>query len=350
MNPPVSAALGVVGMLAFAGCGSRPDSRSASPVRVAARYGEVGISPGQFAYPRAIDFDGESFWVIDKAARVQRLSAAGESLSLWSMPEYENGKPTGVTAAPDAQIDPSGRPVLWIPDTHYHRIIAYQVPEDPRALPREVLRFGEYGQGPGQFIYPTDIALLHGPDGKTVTRIYIAEYGGNDRISIFEHDGPGRVKFIRSFGHFGLATSPGAVEFSRPQSIAIDAGRREIVITDACNHRVGRFTLDGELIAWIGSPESAGDGPGQFRYPYGLFLPGDGTALVSEFGNNRVQRLDLATGRSLGVYGRAGHGDGELATPWGLTMARDLIFVLDSGNNRLVGFEAPGVRLAGGSP
>lgn len=333
-----------------AGCESRPDARGPVPVRVVARIGEVGVSPGQFAYPRAVDFDGESFWVIDKAARVQRFSAAGEPLSLWSMPDFENGKPTGVTAAPDAQIDPTGRPVLWIPDTHYHRIIAYRLADDPHAPPREVLRFGEYGQGPGQFIYPTDIAVLHGPDRKSVSRIYVAEYGGNDRISILEHDGPDRVRFVRSFGTFGLATSPAAVEFSRPQSIAVDESRREIVITDACNHRVGRFTLDGELIAWIGSPETAGDAPGAFRYPYGLCLPGDGTALVSEFGNNRVQRLDLASGRSLGVYGRGGHGDGELAAPWGVTTARGLIFVLDSGNNRLLGFDAPGVKLAGGAP
>lgn len=329
------------------GCESRPASGGPAPVRVAAVIGEVGVSPGQFAYPRAVDFDGDSFWVIDKAARVQRLGPDGAPRAVWSMPEFENGKPTGITAAPDVAIDPSGRPVLWIPDTHYHRILVYTIPDEPHQAPAEVLRFGEFGQGPGQFIYPNDIALLPGPAGGPPL-IFVAEYGGNDRISVFEHDGPGRVKFVRSFGMYGSGATGHPVQFSRPQAIAVDPARREVVITDACNHRVGRFTQEGELIAWIGSPQTAGDGPGQFRYPYGLFLPGDGTALISEFGNNRVQRLDLETGRSLAVYGRAGHGDGELATPWGVTMAHGRVFVLDSGNNRLLGFDAPGVRLAGG--
>lgn len=336
---------------ALVACSGKPHADGPQPLHVDVHIGEVGVSPGQFAYPRALDFDGDSFWIIDKAARVQRLDAAtAEPLSLWTMPDFERGKPTGVTIAPDLAIDPSGRNVLWIPDTHYHRIMVYRVPEDRRGTPELVLQYGSFGQEPGQFIYPNDIAILHEADGKTVKRIYIAEYGGNDRISIFEHDAsaPGGLKFIKSFGHFGSSADAAAIEFSRPQSIEFDPKRKELVLTDACNHRLGRFTLDGELIAWIGSPDTAGEAPGQFRYPYGLFLPGDGSALVTEFGNSRVQRIDLDTGRCLAVYGRAGRGEGELSTPWAITMARGKIYVLDSGNNRLLGFDAPGVRLASG--
>jgi hypothetical protein len=62
-------------------------------------------------------------------------------------------------------------------------------------------------------------------------------------------------------------------------------------------------------------------------------LPDD-TLLIAEFGNNRVQRFDTA-GRSLGVYGRIGRGEGELQYPWGVAASNDRIFVLDSGNNRV---------------
>ena len=62
-------------------------------------------------------------------------------------------------------------------------------------------------------------------------------------------------------------------------------------------------------------------------------FPG-GTIMVSEFGNNRVQRFD-ASGRSLGVWGRIGRGEGDVQYPWGVAEGDHEIFVLDSGNNRV---------------
>jgi len=144
----------------------------------------------------------------------------------------------------------------------------------------------------------------------------------------------GRDDFITSFGTLGS----GPDQFNRPQSIALDSQRREIVITDATNHRVGRFTLQGQLIAWIGSPDTAGRSPGAFQYPYGLTLVGDATALIAEFGNHRIQHIDLESGKSLGTYGIGGRGPGQLATPWGVVILDDLVYALDSGNNRVIGF------------
>ena len=42
--------------------------------------------------------------------------------------------------------------------------------------------FGDYGEELGEFIYPTDIAR----DGQG--RLWVSEYGGNDRIQVFAHD------------------------------------------------------------------------------------------------------------------------------------------------------------------
>lgn len=321
------------------------------PLSVSRVLGEVGSSPGQFMYPRAMDHDGRFLWVIDKSARVQRLDpATGKCVGGWIMPEYLLGKPTGVTVKPGAD----GDALVYVPDTHYHRVVVYSMPA-PRegvtgrdsflpAQPPVVATFGEYGEGPGQFIYPTDVAVLEDVTG--VQRLYVSEYGGNDRISVWEPDGNG-YRFSFSFGHFGASASPDQVEFNRPQSISIDrrsSGEPQLVIADACNHRIGRFTLDGELIAWIGSPESVGDLPGHFKYPYGLMLVGDGTALVAEFGNNRIQRIDLETGRGMGSYGGAGRLPGQLVNPWAVTVAGAEVFVLDSQNNRIVVTELPGVR------
>ncbi len=359
---------------------------SGGPIQVKVCFGEVGLSPGQFSYPRCLDHDKTSLWVIDKQARVQRLDPkTGQCQGGWQMPEWSSGKPTGVTAW---EPEGSDGPLLFIPDTHYNRVMVFD--GGSRKNPDQgqgnlLTRFGSYGKGPGQFIFTTDIAILPTPDGKSIARLYISEYEEDDRISVYEPDSPLNkeallamvasapapapapaptsdiphptsspnprslpliancpFKFKFSFGHYGSGASADDVQFNRPQSMAIDSTRHELVVTDACNHRLGRFTLDGKLIAWVSGPDLVGPEPGHFAYPYGLALLDDGTALVAEFGNNRVQHIALPSGTSLGIFGQTGRGDGQLATPWGITVMGRTAYVLDSGNNRVIGFNAPG--------
>jgi DNA-binding beta-propeller fold protein YncE len=323
-----------------AGCGDSGGKRGA--VEVTAVVGEVGRSPGQFTFPRAIDADGKELWVIDKAARVQRMDpATGRASALWKMPEWEHGKPTGVTVAPPLPMAAAGGHtdpyLLYVPDTHYYRVMVYRPPAALGQEPELVAKVGEFGRGPGQFIYLTDIAVLTGADGRTVERIYVSEYGGNDRITVFDAD----LKCLFAIGKFGDSESAESVEFSRPQSMQIDSARRELIVTDACNHRVGVFTLDGKLVRWIGSPSTSGDAPDAFSYPYGLLLLGDGTALVTEIGNHRVHHVDYVEGKSLGNYGGPGRKKGQFTTPWGVTMIGDTVYVLDSGNERIQAFKKP---------
>jgi hypothetical protein len=336
-----------------------PSTPTGGPLTQTAAFGEVGLSPGQFSYPRCIDGDESTLWVIDKQARVQRLDpVTGDCLAIWQMPDWSNGKPTGVTVWEGTG---GGGPLVFVADTHYHRIMIYAVDEGEAGEPgsgRLLCQFGTYGKGGGEFIYPTDVAIVPTPDGEGIARLYVSEYGENDRISVFDASGTltkyslltwergtaAPFTFAFSFGSFGSGASGEAIEFNRPQSIAVDEQRHELIVADACNHRLGRFTLDGALIAWISAPQLVGPEPGHFTYPYGLELLGDGTALVAEFGNNRVQHVDIATGGSLGVYGRLGRGEGEVATPWGVTTIGKTAYVLDSGNNRVLGFSRPRAR------
>ncbi len=254
-----------VGLCAGGGCGGGGHDPG-SPMRVVGLLGGPGKSPGQFAYPRAIDADDRGLWVIDKSARVQRLDATtGAVLASWRMPRFENGKPTGVTVWPRRAQDA----VVYVADTHEHRVMAWRVPpareEEPgrRAdddAPPTVLEFGSFGRGPGQFIFPTDVGVLPTPDGRGVARLYVTEYGGNDRVSVF--DGAGAYQF--SFGRWGTAEDPRTIEFNRPQSIVVDAQRGEVIVADSCNHRLGRFSLDGALLGWVGSLDEAGEAPGRF--------------------------------------------------------------------------------------
>ncbi len=352
-------------ILAVAGCNRIPDGQAIDTDFV---FGDVGLSNGQFSYPRAIDVGAGSVVVVDKSARVQRFDAAtGEFLGGFRMPDWKLGKPTGLTLGP--AIDDPSRTVVYVADTHYHRVAVYPLPDDADADARTIaepeLSFGEYGVEDGQFVYLTDVALLLDQAG-AVERIYVSEYGGNDRISVFAVDRSGEegpaVRFLFSFGTFG--DGPGVVgtrqvEFERPQALAIDHDRRELLMLDNNNHRIGTFTLEGELIGWIGDEP----GEAEFLNPQGFVLLEGRRALVAEFFGNRVQVVDLETGASLGSYGHAGRLDGQLASPWGVAMAGREVFVLDSGNNRIQRFRGPGrvlgspwrqqgrvVTQAGGSP
>jgi len=272
---------------------------------VLAAFGQTGRGQGEFIYPRAIDaaVDG-SLFVVDKTGRIQKLSPEGKFLDFIKMPLVETGKPTGLSIAPNGN--------LYVADTHYHRVVIFS--PDGKLIDE----FGKFGQEDGCFIYPTDVAFA--PDG----RIFVSEYGGNDRISVFSEEGD----FLYCFGTPGS----GKGQFARPAALCVDPVRKCLYVTDACNHRIAIYDFDGNLLGYIGS---AGRAPGQLRYPYDLALLPDGTLVVCEYGNNRLQ-LFGPDRKSLAVCGSAGRQSGQLAYPWGVAVdAQRRAFIVDAGNNRI---------------
>lgn len=289
-------------LLPVAAC--HPVSGDASAV--VRTFGGVGLGRGEFSYPRGLSVspaDGRVF-IVDKSARVQRFSPAGEYETEWRMPEYENGKPTGLC------VDQSN--TVWIADTHYSRVIAYD--RDGR----ELLRFGSPGKGEGEFIWPTNIAA-----DEQDQSILVGEFGGNDRISRFSRTG----EYRGSFGQ-GLPEAGGT---ARPQGLAIDE-RGVVWVADSANHRVARYERNGRF---IGATGSLGGGAGQFQCPYSIALAADGTAYVSDYGNNRIVKLDRGGG-VIGSWGRMGREPGEIRHAWSIDIAPDgLLYVLDSWNSRV---------------
>jgi len=271
---------------------------------------ETGTGPDQVVYPRGITYspNDDTFFVVDRMARVQHLDHSGKYLAEWRMPNWQLGKPVGLSVGPDG--------LVYVPDTHYHRVAVY----DPKTC-QQVRDWGSLGTGPGQFVFPTDIAF------DDQGHIFVSEYGDNDRVSVFNQS----AKFLYQIGKFGRG--PG--EFSRPQSMVIDGDT--LYVTDACNHRICVFKTDGTFVRNMGRSGSA---PGEFRFPYGLDQDREGNLIVCEFGNNRVQRIDKQTGKALSVWGNAGREPGELAYPWGVAVdKRNRVVVVDAGNNRLQVFE-----------
>ncbi|MFT5423314.1 MAG: hypothetical protein ACI89L_001091 [Phycisphaerales bacterium] len=345
--------------LGLVSCGDRAPADGGT-IRVEASFGEIGTSNGAFDYPRAMaavpagaaGVSGPTLVVIDKTARVQRFDAkTGEYLGGFRMPVWGLGKPTGVSVGPDPR-DPT-RLLLWVADTHYHRVLAYDIPAPSREQQtvEPVFAFGEYGNEPGQFVYPTDVQILTHDDG-SVDRVLVSEYGGNDRVTVFRpelsDDGGVRMTPLGTIGRFGNAgedDADGALVFVRPQNLEFDEALGLVVVVDSLNHRIVRLRLDDEasatLVDVFGGPSLVGRALGELDHPYSVAVLADSTVLVAEFGACRVQRLDLNAGVSLGGYGRPGRRVGELVNPWEVVVIDKLAWVLDSGNNRVVAFESP---------
>ncbi len=269
----------------------------------------TGIGPAQVVYPRGIAYSpsDDSFYVVDREARIQHLDRRGNYITGWRMPKWEQGKPVGLSVGPDGDV--------YVPDTHYHRVMVYSPSGE---LKRQ---WGSRGIDAGQFTYPTDIAF----DAKG--NVFVSEYGDNDRIQVFDQQG----KFLYQFGKFG--NGPG--QFSRPQSIVISGD--DLYVTDACNHRLEVFKTDGTFVRVMGK---VGSDLGEFRFPYGLDIDSNGRLVVCEFGNNRVQLIDKESGRGLAAWGFAGRDPGELAYPWAIAIdKRGRVVTVDAGNNRLQVFE-----------
>lgn len=288
-------------LLCLLACGCE---RSAGGGGVRGVFGDTGLGWGDFSYPRAItSSDDNKIFIADKSGRIQRFSAQGEFEVGWWMPDWKAGKPIGLTVHPDGR--------LFVADTHYGRVMIFD--QEGQLLGS----FGERGTGPGQFQLVTDVAV----DRQGF--VYVAEYGGNDRITKFSPT----LEFVRTFGEEPV----GGYRLSRPAGLAIDQ-QQTLWVADACNHRIVQFSLDGEYLQSFGS---VGVQVGQLRWPYDINVCRDGSLVVSEFGNHRLQWFDTA-GRSLKTWGRQGRRPGELYSPWGVVEAANgLLYVLDSLNNRV---------------
>ncbi len=113
-----------------------------------------------------------------------------------------------------------------------------------------------------------------------------------------------------------------------------------IYVVENGNHRLNKFSSDGEFVAVVGSP---GSGNLQFRDPYGIcYNRRDNNLYVPDNTNHRIQVLstDLKFVRS---FGTRGIGNGQLQQPLNATFdSANNLYVTDNGNNRVQVFTAEG--------
>jgi len=273
-------------------------------------YGSHGYGPGRFQKPRAIAIDAnDEIYIVDMTGRIQVFHPDGKYLRHWNTPAVTNGRPTGLAVGRDGTI--------WVADTHYFQALAY-TPTGEMLTDRCIVN--KAGIAPGEFGMLTEVAE------DSQGRIYIAEYGENDRIQVFSPSG----QFQFQVGSHGTESS----QFMRPQAIAIDK-KDQLWVADAGNHRIQVFATTDNQASLIKTWGEDGNQAGQLRFPYDLFFDQDENLYVCEFGNHRVQKFDQ-DGKSLWMWKSPGVGIESLYQPWGCVKdSEDRLHVLDSYHNRV---------------
>ncbi|MFG0251585.1 MAG: 6-bladed beta-propeller [Phycisphaerales bacterium JB038] len=214
----------------------------------------------RFAQPVAVSI-GPQGWVLvcDSVAGVIHTFEA-EGAYLGTFGEATFGRPTGLAWDELYQR-------LFVVDTAAHQVVVLS----PEGV--EIGRLGERGVGPGQFNFPTSIAV------DEQGRLHVSD-SLNFRVQLFTAD----LKPLRQIGRKG--DLPGY--FSQPKGLALDS-EGHIYVVDAHFEAVQIFNDRGQFLLPFGEE---GAGPGQFWLPAGIHIDSNDRIWIADTYNRRVQVFD----------------------------------------------------------
>jgi predicted membrane-bound mannosyltransferase/DNA-binding beta-propeller fold protein YncE len=206
-------------------------------------------------------------------------------------------------------------------------IVADPYEQGQAALQADVI-LGTTGAEPGNFNMPRNLAFA--PDGS----LYVADTN-NHRIQHLAPDG----SVLNVWGTYsgGENTQPAGGTFYEPWGVAVGPDG-SVYVTDTWNHRIQRFTAQGEFIQMWGYLGQA-ENPDAFWGPRGLVVDSQGRVYVADTGNKRIAIFD-ADGGFIGQFGTTGMGPGQFNEPVGLAMDQEgRIYVTDTWNQRVQVFQ-----------
>jgi DNA-binding beta-propeller fold protein YncE len=188
-----------------------------------------------------------------------------------------------------------------------------------------VARFGEKGNGPGQFDSPQ--AISADPSGF----LYIADTG-NDRIQKLDFRG----RFVAEIGGFGW----GREQFNEPASVWAENGL-DVYVADYDNQRIERYDKD---LHYIGTMKSSDDWPEtlRFGYPLDVRFTAQSELFCLDGENRRVLKMDVFGNPQIS-FGGYDSGEGRLVGPRRLMVSsQNRVFVSDLEGGTIVLFDTYG--------
>jgi DNA-binding beta-propeller fold protein YncE len=161
---------------------------------------------------------------------------------------------------------------LLVVDAGAHQLVAMTLDG------KEIARIGGRGSRPGEFNYPTFVAV------DAAGRVFVSDTL-NFRVQVFDAD----LRPLRQIGRKG--DMPGY--FSQPKGLVVDA-HDHLYVVDAHFEGVQVFDEHGQVLMAMGHE---GHGPGEFWLPSGMCLDGAGRLYVADTFNKRVQAFEPISGK-----------------------------------------------------
>ena len=298
--------------------------------------------------------------IVGRARTINVTLNAGDYMQVAAIESYTQNAVFSTTTPDPAMSSPHGADVyttdseLWVADTGRHRIATFALSGGAWGG-----AFGSSGSGNGQFNGPEDLAVA-------TDYTYIADTQ-NGRIQ----------KFTSSTQTYDSQWSVGGGG-RLPMGVALDATNSLIYVAiyiSATSGEIRVYNLTGTLqdtwvftdLAPISVDVSADglsiligtangyafiyDSSGNFQYNVGIeFLEGTGevrgmfhveqTIYLVENTNSRVSKL-LKTGRGLCQFGADGTGTLETDSPSGFVQYGNYVYLVDTGNNRVLQLTSP---------
>jgi DNA-binding beta-propeller fold protein YncE len=183
---------------------------------------------------------------------------------------------------------------------------------------------GSPGNAPGQFQRPRDLVVA--PDGS----LYVADTD-NHRIQHLDANGA-VLQTWGSFADLSKGPAPGGT-FFEPWGIALGLDG-SIYVADTWNHRIQKFTADGEFITMWGYFGQA-EAPEALWGPRDVAVDSQGRVYVTDTGNKRIVVFD-ADGKPVTQFGSVGLELGQFDEPVGVALGpEDQVYVADTWNQRV---------------
>lgn len=155
------------------------------------------------------------------------------------------------------------------------------------------------------------------------SKIYVAD-SDNHRLQVFDYDG-NPIQIIGKAGQ-------GEGEFQFPYGLAADS-KKQIYVADLTNGNISVFSTSGEFIKYFGNSTD-------IKKPAGLSIANN-QVYVADVGLNKVTVFDLE-GKKIREIGSPGTAPGQLRSPNAVTFYKGKVYVSDTGNDRVLIFNPLG--------